>query len=59
MKTRPDIDELFRLYYRPLCMYGARFLGDADAVEDVVQAAFVSLWERLQAGGQVDQPKSY
>ena len=59
MKTRIDIDELFRLYYRPLCMYGARFLGDADAVEDVVQAAFVSLWEHLTAGLQVDQPKSY
>jgi RNA polymerase sigma-70 factor (ECF subfamily) len=56
---RFDIDDLFRLYYRSLCMYGARFLSDADAVEDVVQAAFVSLWERLQAGGQVDQPKSY
>ena len=59
MKTRPDIDELFRLYYRPLCMYGARFLGEADAVEDVVQGAFVSLWERQKAGMAVDSPKAY
>lgn len=56
---RFDIDELFRLYYRPLCMYGARFLGEADAVEDVVQAAFVSLWERQMAGRTIESPKAY
>ena len=40
-------------------MYGARFLGEADAVEDVVQGAFVSLWERQEAGSAVDSPKAY
>ena len=59
MKTGLDIDELFRLYYRPLCMYGARFLGEADAVEDVVQGAFVSLWERERAGRPIESPKAY
>jgi RNA polymerase sigma-70 factor (ECF subfamily) len=57
---RTDIDDLFRLYYRPLCLYAARFLHDADAVEDIVQASFVTLWERTQASGQEpDSPKAY
>ena len=57
---RFDIDDLFRLYYRPLCLYAARFVRDADAVEDLVQAAFVALWERVQGGGRSpDSPKAY
>ena len=55
-----NIDDLFRLYYRPLCLYAARFLHDASTVEDIVQGAFVSLWEKTQAGGPMpDAPKSY
>lgn len=56
---RLDIDDLFRLYYRPLCLYAARFVRDADAVEDLVQGAFVALWERGQARLAVDAPKAY
>ena len=52
MADRTDIDELFRLYYRPLCLYAARFLHDADVGEDIVQASFVTLWERTQAIGR-------
>lgn len=55
-----DIDELFRLYYRPLCLYAARFLRDADRVEDIVQGAFVAYWEKTQGSGrEPDSPKSY
>lgn len=55
-----NIDDLFRLYYRPLCLYAARFLHDASTVEDIVQGAFVSMWEKTHAGGPMpDAPKSY
>lgn len=54
------IDELFRLYYRPLCLYAARFVPDANQVEDIVQDAFITYWERIQAGGrEPDSPRSY
>ncbi|MDO5321218.1 MAG: RNA polymerase sigma-70 factor [Bacteroidia bacterium] len=55
-----DIDSLFRLYYRPLCLYASKFLTDPEAVEDLVQEAFISYWNRLQDGMSVpSSPKSY
>ena len=53
------IDTLFRLYYRPLCLYAARYLRDADAVEDIVQGAFIAFWEKAKIGKEPDAPKSY
>ena len=59
MMDRRDIDQLFRLYYRPLCLYAARYIHDAATVEDIVQAAFIAFWEKSTSGGQPDAPKSY
>lgn len=36
----------FRTFYRPLCLYALHYLGDADAVEDVVQECFSTLWRQ-------------
>lgn len=47
------------MYYKPLCLYARRYLGDAGQVEDVVQNAFVAYWEKCQNGQQPDSPKSY
>ena len=54
-----EIDRLFQKYYRPLCLYASRFLTDADRVEDIVQGAFVSLWEMHRAGRVPEWPKAY
>ena len=53
-----DIDRLFRLYYRPLCLYATHYLKDPDAVEDIVQDAFEALWEKM-AVSDILSPKSY
>ena len=53
------IDTLFRLYYRPLCLYAARYLHDADAVEDIVQGSFIAYWEKAKSGKEPDTPKAY
>lgn len=53
-----NIDRLFRLYYRPLCLYATHYLKDPDAVEDIVQDAFEALWEKM-AVSEVQSPKSY
>lgn len=53
-----DIDRLFRLYYRPLCLYATHYLKDPDAVEDIVQDAFEALWEKM-AVSDIQSPKSY
>ena len=54
--TSPEIDNLFRLYYRPLCLYALHYMGDIDESEDVVQESFTSLWE---SSSPVSAPKSY
>ncbi|MBK8966411.1 MAG: RNA polymerase sigma-70 factor [Lewinellaceae bacterium] len=39
-------EALFRRWYEPLCRYACRLAdGDMDEAEDVVQQAFVKLWE--------------
>lgn len=44
-----DWGEQLERYWRPLVAYVTRLLGDGAAAEDVVQRAFVRLWERGHA----------
>lgn len=37
---------VFRTYYRPLCQYAYSFLNDRDEAEEVVQAAFINIWDK-------------
>ena len=46
MLQTKEIETLFRTYYRPLCLYALHYLGDPDAVEDVVQESFTALWRQ-------------
>ncbi len=42
----PAFENLFRQWYEPLCHYACRLAdGDMDEAEDLVQQAFVKLWE--------------
>lgn len=41
-----EIEQLFLLYYRPLCLYALHILGDVDRAEDVVQDCFVKTLEK-------------
>lgn len=38
--------QLYRLYYAPLCLYADRFVKDSAAAEDIVEEAFLKVWER-------------
>lgn len=42
-------EEVFRLYYRPLCGYAQTLLKDADEAEEAVQNLFFNLWSRREA----------
>lgn len=37
---------IFRTYYQPLCRYAYSFLQDKEEAEEVVQASFISVWEK-------------
>ena len=54
-----DMDELFRYNYRPLCIYALHYLGDPVVVEDIVQDCFAVLWEKISAGAEVSNRRSY
>lgn len=58
-KLKRDIDEAFRCYYKPLCLYAMHYLHDMYLVEDLVQDCFVELWERMNDEKTVSSVKAY
>ncbi len=58
MTSRAFEHEYHRLYM-PLCMYALRLLADLDEAKDVVQESFLTVWERLEAGIEIDSFKPY
>lgn len=42
---KKDFRDIFDLYYQPLCHLARFYLGDDDEAKEVVQDAFVKLWE--------------
>lgn len=54
-----SIEQLFRQYYRALCLYAVHFLGDIDTAEDVVMDCFVRFAEKVDHGEEFAAPKSY
>jgi RNA polymerase sigma-70 factor (ECF subfamily) len=47
--AEPTLDELLSLHWSPLVAYAHRLLDDVASAEDVVQHAFVRLWESRRA----------
>jgi len=50
---------LFKTYYQSLCKYAYSFLNDKDEAEEVVQAAFINVWDKRQAIEIQTSIKSY
>ncbi len=59
MVRATGIDSLFRLYYRPLCVYALHYLKDKDQIEDLVQEAFTAYWMKETTDGGIDNPRAY
>ncbi len=57
-RAHMDMESLYKLYYRPLCMYAMHYLEDEMRVEDVVQDCFIKFWEKTRSE-KIDHPKSY
>ncbi len=53
-----NMESLYKLYYRPLCMYAMHYLEDEMLVEDIVQECFIRFWEK-SGKGRIEHPKSY
>jgi RNA polymerase sigma-70 factor (ECF subfamily) len=50
---------IFRSYYQPLCRYAYSFLDDKEDAEEVVQSAFITIWERRKSLDIQTSLKSY
>ena len=53
------IEMLFKSYYQPLCQYAYSFLRDKDEAEEVVQAAFINIWDKREGIAIQTSVKSY
>lgn len=49
----------FRTYYQPLCNYAFSFIQDRDEAEEIVQSAFLSVWEKRKTLDIKTSLKSY
>lgn len=49
----------FRAYYQPLCSYAFTFVKDKDEAEEIVQSAFLTVWEKRSSIEIKTSLKSY
>lgn len=55
-----DIDEIFKLYYRPLCMYILHYVKNVDTAEDIAQDCFTTFWEKIiEENRDIENVKAY
>jgi len=50
---------IFKAYYQPLCRYAYSFLADKEEAEEVVQSAFITVWEKRKSIDIQTSLKSY
>jgi RNA polymerase sigma-70 factor (family 1) len=55
----PAFEMLFKTHYQPLCRYANTYLKDPDGAEEVVQAAFIGIWEKREGISIETSLKSY
>ena len=56
---RKTFRELFESYFNPLTAFGYKYVKDKFAVEDMVQEAFVSLWNNRDNFEEIAAVKSF
>lgn len=57
--TTKEFEAYFRKLYLPLGMYALRLVDDADVAEDMVQDAFVKVWQYIEDGGEIENFPSF
>jgi len=54
-----DLESLFRDHYTGLCRFAAGYVKEDETAKEIVQEAFVSLWEKRDSIDPSKQVKSY
>ncbi len=45
---RGQFESLFRSHFQPLCLLAVRYVKDMDTARNIVQEAFINLWEKRE-----------
>lgn len=56
---REAFNTLTHRYYSPLCIFAERILNDPSLAEDIVQEAFVYLWEKRKKLSEIVSVRDY
>lgn len=56
---KQSFEELFRAYYKPLCLFAHKYVYDEDDCEEIVQTFFLKLWEQRSKISINTSVKSY
>ncbi len=54
-----EFRQIFDRLYMPLSMFALRLCGDTDDADDIVQEAFLRVWEMLEAGAEIRDIRAY
>lgn len=57
--TEELFHNIFKQYYQALCAFSFRYLADADVANDIVQDAFVKLWQIRKDFLYIHQVKAF
>jgi len=52
-------DQVFRMYYAPLCDFSERYLHSKDDAEETIGKLFVNLWNNKEVFSNPDQTRAY
>lgn len=57
--TGKEFDAYFRNLYLPLGMYALKIVEDAQEAEDIVEDAFMKVWQRIENGDNIENFRAY
>lgn len=57
--TGKEFDAYFRKLYLPLGMYALKIVEDAQEAEDIVEDAFMKVWQRIENGYNIENFQAY
>ena len=57
--TGKEFDAYFRKLYLPLGMYALKIVEDAQEAEDIVEDAFMKVWQRIEKGDSIENFRAY
>ncbi len=59
MGNATEFTEVYNIYFRPLCYFSQRYLGDRKQAEDAVAEVFTKLWRQQTRFRDNDHVRSY